>query len=206
MKKLFASLVFCCLMLVILPTVSNADEVVKSVKFGEVSVEAIVDSDLSIDFDVDITEIPTITPKNILNPSEETKTFKADFSIPLSDASRASNSGSTTQQGITAYLTVTYDFRSSDSVKLSRVNGSWSRSSTLYVLSNRQVVAQVASVLSGPSKTWYPTSNTFSYDTGFGYSQYYPSGVVSFTGGRSFVTVYISGMGGSATVQLNVQI
>ena len=63
MKKLFASLVFCCLMLVIFPTVSNADEVVKTVNFGEVSVEAIVDSDLSIDFDVDITEIPTITPK-----------------------------------------------------------------------------------------------------------------------------------------------
>jgi hypothetical protein len=206
MKKLFAGLIFCCSMLFIFPAVSNADEVVKTENFGEVSVEAIIESDLNIDFDVDITEIPTITSKNLLNPNEETKTFKADFFIPVPASSRASNSGSTTQQGITAYLTVTYDFRSSDSIKLSKVNGSWSRSSTLYVLSNRQVVAQVASVLSGPNKSWYPTSNTFSYDTGFSYSQYYPSGLVSFTGGRSFVTVYISGMGGSATVQLNVQI
>lgn len=81
-----------------------------------------------------------------------------------------STGGTQTSGGVTAKLNVDYDVNSTnEKVRLNRVYGSWTPSSSLYTLSNRSVNAH-SGVITGKKLTKSPTSNTFSYTTGWGYN------------------------------------
>ena len=60
----------------------------------------------------------------------------------------------------------------------------------------------------GKSITEHPTTNTFSYNTGWGYVQYYPQSTNALTGPRAYseATGSINGMGGSYTIFVTVDI
>ncbi|OBW54753.1 hypothetical protein A9986_14115 [Solibacillus silvestris] len=78
-----------------------------------------------------------------------------------------------TEAGVTASINVDYNLRASNTeIQLTKVYGSWSTDEKVYVLSNRTVNAHSGSSLGTSLPTKYPTSNTFSYTTGFGYNKF----------------------------------
>ncbi|KYG91093.1 hypothetical protein A0U40_16120 [[Bacillus] sp. KCTC 13219] len=78
-----------------------------------------------------------------------------------------SSGGTRTGGGITAALYVDYSLRSANQeIRLNKLWGSWTPSSNLYYLTDREASAHSGAVW-GNSIYKYPTSNTFSYNTGF---------------------------------------
>lgn len=91
------------------------------------------------------------------------------------------------------------------------VSGSWECTSSKYSMSfsNRTVGVNDGRPLgTGKSITEHPTSNTFSYNTGWGYVQYNPQSTTAMTGPRAYseATGSINGMGGSYTIFVTVDI
>lgn len=101
--------------------------------------------------------------------------------------------------GILAELKVTYFYNeTTGDIKLSNVSGGWSGSISAVELKN-QVVGITDGVMFGSKdKTWRPTTDTFSYDTGWGYVTCTPADIMAGTGPRAYSdTDYrIPGMGG----------
>lgn len=82
-----------------------------------------------------------------------------------------STGGSQTSGGVTAKLNVNYDVSSNNQqVRLNSVYGSWTPSSSMYYLSDRSVNAH-SGLIWGKKLTKAPTSNSFSYTTGWGFNQ-----------------------------------
>lgn len=106
-----------------------------------------------------------------------------------------------TDGGVTARLNVNYDV-SGDKIRLNRLWGSWTPSSSMYSLSSRRAEAH-AGVASSPVNkiTKFPTTNSFSYTTGFGYN--------IFIGGqaapRAWSSAVSSVSGMSATYTIKVE-
>ncbi|EJS63375.1 hypothetical protein ICY_05352, partial [Bacillus cereus BAG2X1-3] len=91
------------------------------------------------------------------------KTPNSSKITPLDDTGGSKNEG-----GVTARLNVNYDVSTNgEQIKLNKVYGSWTPSSSMYYLTNRTVNAHSGAV-HGNNLVNYPTSNTFSYTTGWG--------------------------------------
>lgn len=81
--------------------------------------------------------------------------------------------GTQTSYGVTATLNVEYEVNSTnEQVKAKRVYGSWTPSATFYYLENRYVMLH-AGTMSGNKIEKYPTQNSFSYTTGWGFNYRY---------------------------------
>ncbi|MCC0785062.1 hypothetical protein IR152_18865 [Clostridioides sp. ES-S-0108-01] len=114
-------------------------------------------------------EITTLNPIAYNNKSTNTG---CEVFIPIGELITPfeSTGGTHTSGGVTAKLNVDYDVNSTnEKVRLNRVYGSWTPNSSLYTLSNRSVNAH-SGVITGKKLTKSPTSNTFSYTTGWGYN------------------------------------
>ena len=86
-------------------------------------------------------------------------------------------------------------------IKITEVSGSWTGSIVDVELRNREVgVTDGVGVLGIGSKQhrWYPTRDTFSYQTGWDYVPYVPHDMTAMTGPRAYseVEYRIPGMGG----------
>lgn len=82
----------------------------------------------------------------------------------------STESGSKNEGGVSAVLKVDYDVNSTnEKVRLNKVYGSWTPKSSNYKLSDRMVTAH-SGVIWGKKLTKYPSSNSFSYTTGWGYN------------------------------------
>lgn len=98
-----------------------------------------------------------------------------DVFIPIEELSDeistlTSTGGSQTEGGVTAKLYVDYDVSSNnEKVRLNKVWGSWSPSSSMYYLSTRSVNAH-SGFPYGNRLTKSPSSNSFSYTTGWGFN------------------------------------
>lgn len=110
--------------------------------------------------------------------------------------------GSKTSNGVKATLNVNYDLRDNDEeIRLNRVWGGWEPTHQMYSLSNRTVDAHSGSVWGSVlSKT--PTSNSFDYNTGFGYN-YFGGGDGS---PRAWTSAKISITGMIATYTIKMEI
>ncbi|NLJ98912.1 MAG: hypothetical protein GX320_06575 [Tissierellia bacterium] len=113
---------------------------------------------------------------NSIRSNEESMTVGYDIFIPVEDLNPKgitpldTTGGSKTSGGITARLYVNYDVSSNNErIRLNRVYGSWTPKSSLYYLTNRVVNAHSGAIY-GKKLTKYPTSNSFSYTTGWGYN------------------------------------
>lgn len=125
-------------------------------------------------------------PTEFLNPS----------GIQLSD----SKGGQSTSGGVTAKLYVDYDVSANnEKVKLNKVYGSWNPSSSLYYLTNRKVDAH-SGYGTGNKLSKTPTSNSFSYTTGWGYN----NRLLGDLSPRAWssATVNVSGMSATHTIKV----
>lgn len=104
--------------------------------------------------------------------------------------------------GLTTKIKITYYFKPAvGEIKITAVSGSWYGSLTGVELKNREVgVTDGVGVLGVGSESyrWYPTSDTFSYETGWDYVTYMPHDTTLMTGPRAYAEVdyRIPGMGG----------
>lgn len=90
--------------------------------------------------------------------------------IPDASVSYSSKGGQQNEAGVTAKLNVDYDVSgNNEKVRLNKLYGSWTPSSSLYSLTNRSVGAH-SGVPYGKRISKDPTSNSFSYTTGWGYN------------------------------------
>lgn len=116
------------------------------------------------------------------------------------------------ESSIRAKIKLTYSWANNkNDIKISNVSGSWECTSSKYSMSfsNRTVGVNDGRPLgTGKSITEHPTSNTFSYNTGWGYVQYNPQSTTAMTGPRAYseATGSINGMGGSYTIFVTVDI
>lgn len=78
--------------------------------------------------------------------------------------------GTKTTGGVTATIHANYDLSSNnEQIRVNKIYGNWKPSSNIYTLSDRE--AGVNSGFGwGQSLNKYPTSNSFSYTTGWGYN------------------------------------
>lgn len=109
---------------------------------------------------------------NSMASNDESIVVGYDVFIPIeSSITTYDSSGSQkTEGGVTAKLYVDYDVSSNnEQVRLNKVYGSWTPSSNMYSLSNRTVDAHSGSG-TGKKLSKKPSSNSFSYSTGWGYN------------------------------------
>lgn len=112
--------------------------------------------------------------------------------------------GTKTSGGVTAKLNVDYNWReSTGEIKVNRVYGSWTPSTNMYKVSNRNLLAHNGAAWGVKKLEKKPTSNTFSYTTGWGYN-----GTVTGAYGpmaESTAKIVVDGMSGTShTIQLRV--
>ncbi|MBS2771132.1 hypothetical protein KFV09_06175 [Anoxybacillus rupiensis] len=110
--------------------------------------------------------------------------------------------GSKTAGGVTAKLNVDYDISSNgEKIRLNKVYGSWTPSDSMYYLTDRKVEAHSGAVW-GNNLSKTPTSNTFSYTTGWGYN-YFAGGQGSPRAWSSAI-IHITGMSATYTITLEI--
>lgn len=104
----------------------------------------------------------------------ETKEYEVTIEIPNDNLIQPASVESTSKTtDVTAKLSINFD-RISDQIRINSVYGSWTSPSSYLTISNRVVGYTDGSTYGGHSATKYPTSNSFSYTTGWGYVYYYP--------------------------------
>lgn len=119
---------------------------------------------------------------NYINTSGDTTVIGYDVFIPIKVESHPYDpnligidviDGRTrTSGGVTARLYVDYDWRSNTyEIRVNRVYGGWTPSSNIYRISNREVNAHSGAGFGGKKISRKPTSNSFSYTTGWGYNK-----------------------------------
>jgi uncharacterized cupin superfamily protein len=123
------------------------------------------------------------TPASTSNETSQTKTYvystQAAYVTPRSNGNTQTNTGWDDSISVYGYITVTYNSRPYGSKAnvteylLTKVSGGWQRSDSSVSMSNRFVAYTCQYMFQRDQVTWkYPTTNTFSYKTG--YSTYVP--------------------------------
>lgn len=130
--------------------------------------------------------------------SEETFTtgYSAFIPIQLPTTRTSQPGGKDDGSGVSVLFHVVYTISSNhEQIKVSRIYGSWTPSSNLFTVSNREV-GMHAGLDSPGTLRKYPSSNSFDYSTGWGYCNFVPAGDASpFAWADATITVY--GMSGS---------
>ena len=147
-------------------------------------------------------EISSVEKASILNTragngSETSNTIgvKVNAVFPQS---RLTDLDGVTGGGVDAYLYVDYSAKTESGtkyVRVDRVRGSWTPSSPYIIMSGRAVDYGDGEVIGGNSAHQTPTSNSFSYTTGWDYTLYYPA--TNYSGARAYSCATASMSGGS---------
>lgn len=117
-----------------------------------------------------------------------------EVSVPLSALGvnpRSSISSEKDDDAITAKLSVTY-YLKGEEIKITNISGGWVGSLVSLEMKNREVSITDGAGVWGfgeKSLTKYPTTNTFSYDTGWGYVPYNPHSTDAMSGPRCYSSV-----------------
>lgn len=108
------------------------------------------------------------------------------------------NGSSKDEGGVNAKLFIDYSKKSNGQIRVNSVSGSWTPNDNIYKVSNRKVIAHNGGLpgtgLKKLSKT--PTSNSFSYNTGWGFQNTPdgPDGPMA----ESTAKIKVSGMSGTS--------
>lgn len=96
-----------------------------------------------------------------------------------------------------ARIDITYNHRNNkQDIQITKFTGSWTPENSLMLVSNRTAAVTDGTGLGVEKVLRYtPTSNTFSYNTGWGYVSWYPDTNISGPRGNSEATVTATGMG-----------
>ncbi|WHX51244.1 hypothetical protein QNH46_11645 [Paenibacillus woosongensis] len=194
---------------------SNIDEgyvTVKSIDGGATIEASIKSSDPNESVQAVIEEEPNNYSVNRTSDNGYiTKSYKVTYYVPSSEqpssriTPQSSQGGSKTEVGATARITVTYD-KKGDLIDLQTVSGGWTPESSLYYITDREVIYRADSITAGKTEKKYPSSNSFTYYPNWGYVQYYPSTAYSGTGADSWATIRVNGMTAYYNIEVHVRI
>ena len=167
-----------------------------------------------IEYDIADEQVTSSISDQNMKTGEQKVEYDMTLKLPADNGIMLCDSVTNEQEesSIRAKIKLTYSWANNkNDIKISNVSGSWECTSSQYSMSfsNRTVGVNDGRPLgTGKSITEHPTSNTFSYNTGWGYVQYYPQSTTAMTGPRAYseATGSINGMGGSYTIFVTVDI
>ena len=167
-----------------------------------------------IEYDIADEQVTSTISDQNMKTGEQKVEYDMTLKLPADNGIMLCDSVSNEQEesSIRAKIKLTYSWANNkNDIKISNVSGSWECTSSKYSMSfsNRTVGVNDGRPLgTGKSITEHPTSNTFSYNTGWGYVQYNPQSTTAMTGPRAYseATGSINGMGGSYTIFVTVDI
>lgn len=189
MKKKILSILSILLLLISSLTVNANDNTKDPYSTATITVEN-NETGEAITFPMEITEQETTTSRSANQAVEITKTFEATVNIDQETGivvqPRAGQTNTDVVNNWLASVSITYNDDGSKA-QLTNVSGYWSRyASTPIDLTNRSVGYGYILITQSAHVDKYPTSNSFSYNTGFGKYAY---GTSSFLGCDSTATV-----------------
>lgn len=167
-----------------------------------------------IEYDIADEQVTSSISDQNMKTGEQKVEYDMTLKLPADNGIMLCDSVTNEQEesSIRAKIKLTYSWANNkNDIKISNVSGSWECTSSKYSMSfsNRTVGVNDGRPLGiGKSITEHPTSNTFSYNTGWGYVQYNPQSTTAMTGPRAYseATGSIDGMGGSYTIFVTVDI
>lgn len=167
-----------------------------------------------IEYDIADEQVTSSLSDQNMKTGEQKVEYDMTLKLPADNGIMLCDSVTNEQEesSIRAKIKLTYSWANNkNDIKISNVSGSWECTSSKYSMSfsNRTVGVNDGRPLgTGKSITEHPTSNTFSYNTGWGYVQYNPQSTTAMTGPRAYseATGSIDGMGGSYTIFVTVDI
>ena len=167
-----------------------------------------------IEYDIADEQVTSSISDQNMKTGEQKVEYDMTLKLPADNGIMLCDSVTNEQEesSIRAKIKLTYSWANNkNDIKISNVSGSWECTSSQYSMSfsNRTVGVNDGRPLgTGKSITEHPTSNTFSYNTGWGYVQYNPQSTTAMTGPRAYseATGSINGMGGSYTIFVTVDI
>ena len=167
-----------------------------------------------IEYDIADEQVTSSISDQNMKTGEQKVDYDMTLKLPADNGIMLCDSVTNEQEesSIRAKIKLTYSWANNkNDIKISNVSGSWECTSSKYSMSfsNRTVGVNDGRPLgTGKSITEHPTSNTFSYNTGWGYVQYNPQSTTAMTGPRAYseATGSIDGMGGSYTIFVTVDI
>lgn len=167
-----------------------------------------------IEYDIADEQVTSSISDQNMKTGEQKVEYDMTLKLPADNGIMLCDSVTNEQEesSIRAKIKLTYSWANNkNDIKISNVSGSWECTSSKYSMSfsNRTVGVNDGRPLgTGKSITEHPTSNTFSYNTGWGYIQYNPQSTTAMTGPRAYseATGSINGMGGSYTIFVTVDI
>jgi hypothetical protein len=167
-----------------------------------------------IEYDIADEQVTSSISDQNMKTGEQKVEYDMTLKLPADNGIMLCDSVTNEQEesSIRAKIKLTYSWANNkNDIKISNVSGSWECTSSKYSMSfsNRTVGVNDGRPLgTGKSITEHPTSNTFSYNTGWGYVQYNPQSTTAMTGPRAYseATGSINGMGGSYTIFVTVDI
>lgn len=167
-----------------------------------------------IEYDIADEQVTSSISDQNMKTGEQKVEYDMTLKLPADNGIMLCDSVTNEQEesSIRAKIKLTYSWANNkNDIKISNVSGSWECTSSQYSMSfsNRTVGVNDGRMLgTGKSITEHPTTNTFSYNTGWGYVQYYPQSTNALTGPRAYseATGSINGMGGSYTIFVTVDI
>lgn len=147
-------------------------------------------------------DIKPVIIKKTNRSNDDSEKYEAIYDVfvkfennkPVSITPRASSSFGKEDAGVRAYVSVYYTLNSNNTkISITKISGGWTPES-LYLVSDRRVVLKQSFYGKSMSKT--PSSNSFEYETGWGYVSFVSGGK-----GPSFTTqatISVPGMSGSS--------
>ena len=167
-----------------------------------------------IEYDIADEQVTSSISDQNMKTGEQKVEYDMTLKLPADNGIMLCDSVTNEQEesSIRAKIKLTYSWANNkNDIKISNVSGSWECTSSQYSMSfsNRTVGVNDGRMLgTGKSITEHPTTNTFSYNTGWGYVQYNPQSTTAMTGPRAYseATGSINGMGGSYTIFVTVDI
>lgn len=180
----------------------------------------ISDAPVSIKGVATVTDLTTGDVQNIELTDNELNTFNVEkignnynqsvnvnFKIPqigvMSDDGTDKGNGD-----VSANLSLNYDYdQSQGTIRINRLYGYWVPSNQFIMVDSRATGCHDGRPVGGKSLTKYPSSNSFSYSTGWGYVTYYPPENL-FSGPRAYsdARIIVPGMGSGYMLNLNLTI
>lgn len=123
----------------------------------------------------------TVQPEEVAL-SQAVSAYEETAEISPQDSVGGSQTGT-----VTSTLNIEYNRNANEQIRLENVNGTWSPRTSGIEMQNRHVRAIDGRPV-GNATSWNPTSNSFSYNTGWGYVNHYPQSDEG-TGPRAFTEV-----------------
>ena len=145
----------------------------------------------------EVVEIATRNRATISVNDSESKTVGVKVTAQLPQ-SRLTDGDSVTGGGVDAYLYVDYTTKTvsgSKYIRVDKIRGSWNPSSSYITISGRAVDYGDGQAIGGNEGHKAPTSNSFSYTTGWDYTLYTPA--TDYSGARAYSCATASMSGGS---------